>query len=142
LPESDEHFAYIVGYTEGGFPYGITWEEMREMEMAEKKHEAGKASNEPMELQPEPIVGFFARFGIPVEAKRLRGGVSIHTLPDRTPLARLVAEGKGDQVEILWWSHRDRWESIGEFGGVVMPLRKALQYIVDDEPGCFCGSIF
>jgi hypothetical protein len=25
--ESDEYFAYIAGYTEGGVPYGITWEE-------------------------------------------------------------------------------------------------------------------
>ncbi|GAB4564724.1 MAG: hypothetical protein Tsb0017_24810 [Geothermobacteraceae bacterium] len=30
--ESDEHFAYIVGYTEGGIPYGITWEEARALE--------------------------------------------------------------------------------------------------------------
>lgn len=29
--ESDEDFAYIVGYTDGGFPYGITWEEAREI---------------------------------------------------------------------------------------------------------------
>ena len=26
--ESDETFAYIAGYTGGGFPFGITWEEM------------------------------------------------------------------------------------------------------------------
>ena len=46
--DSDECFAYIAGYTEGGFPYGITWEEMREIEMADKNYEAGKPSNEPM----------------------------------------------------------------------------------------------
>lgn len=27
LPCSDETFAFIVGYTEWGFPYGVTWEE-------------------------------------------------------------------------------------------------------------------
>lgn len=27
LPDSDDTFAYIAGYTEGGAPYGITWEE-------------------------------------------------------------------------------------------------------------------
>lgn len=27
-PDSNEHFAYIAGYTEGGAPYGVTWEEM------------------------------------------------------------------------------------------------------------------
>jgi hypothetical protein len=25
--EQDEYFAYIIGYTSGGAPYGITWEE-------------------------------------------------------------------------------------------------------------------
>ncbi len=28
LVESDENFAYIAGYTEWGFPYGVTWEEL------------------------------------------------------------------------------------------------------------------
>lgn len=27
-PESDETYAYIAGYTSGGFAYGVTWEEM------------------------------------------------------------------------------------------------------------------
>ncbi len=26
--ESDENFYYIAGYSSGGFPYGITWEEV------------------------------------------------------------------------------------------------------------------
>jgi hypothetical protein len=28
--DSDNTFAYIAGYTPGGVPYGITWEELRE----------------------------------------------------------------------------------------------------------------
>lgn len=28
ITESDETFAFIAGYTSGGFPYGVTWEEM------------------------------------------------------------------------------------------------------------------
>ena len=31
-PDSDETFAYIVGYTSNGVPYGVTWEEMDELE--------------------------------------------------------------------------------------------------------------
>ena len=27
--DSDEEFAYIAGYTSWGFPYGVTWEEMK-----------------------------------------------------------------------------------------------------------------
>ena len=26
--EQDENFYYIAGYTSGGFPYGVTWQEM------------------------------------------------------------------------------------------------------------------
>lgn len=27
-PDSDDYFYYIAGYTSGGAPYGLTWEEM------------------------------------------------------------------------------------------------------------------
>jgi len=27
-PDSDDTFLYIAGYTSGGAPYGVTWEEM------------------------------------------------------------------------------------------------------------------
>ncbi|MGB9620667.1 MAG: hypothetical protein ACPL7K_09665, partial [Armatimonadota bacterium] len=27
-PDQDDNFAYIVGYTSGGAPYGVTWEEL------------------------------------------------------------------------------------------------------------------
>lgn len=31
-PDSDDTFAFIAGYTPAGFPYGITWEEMKGIE--------------------------------------------------------------------------------------------------------------
>ena len=34
--DSDDQFAFIAGYTAGGFPYGITWEEARQIEAEEK----------------------------------------------------------------------------------------------------------
>lgn len=36
--ESDETFAYIAGYTSGGAPYGVTWEEWGQND-AEKNSE-------------------------------------------------------------------------------------------------------
>ncbi len=33
--ESDENFAMIIGYTGGGFPYGVTHEEMDEINSEE-----------------------------------------------------------------------------------------------------------
>ena len=35
--DSDEYFYYIAGYTSGGVPYGITWEEYETMEKEEPK---------------------------------------------------------------------------------------------------------
>jgi hypothetical protein len=29
LPDQDETFAYIAGYTEAGFAYGVTWQEWK-----------------------------------------------------------------------------------------------------------------
>ena len=37
LFESDETFAFIAGYTSGGAPYGITWEEMEAIERRDRK---------------------------------------------------------------------------------------------------------
>lgn len=34
--ECDEFHAFVEGYTSGGFPYGITWEEWERMEAAER----------------------------------------------------------------------------------------------------------
>ncbi len=31
-PDQDEHFAFIVDYTSGGAPYGITWDEWEQSE--------------------------------------------------------------------------------------------------------------
>lgn len=31
-PDQDETFAFIAGYTSGGAPYGITWEEWEQLE--------------------------------------------------------------------------------------------------------------
>ncbi len=33
--DQDEHFAFIIGYTSGGAPYGLTWEEWDVIEEAE-----------------------------------------------------------------------------------------------------------
>ena len=35
--ESDDTFAFIAGYTSGGFAYGITWEEMEDIERRDKE---------------------------------------------------------------------------------------------------------
>ncbi len=41
VPDSDEHFAYIAGYTPGGWPFGVTWAEWRQMEAASRQATEG-----------------------------------------------------------------------------------------------------
>ena len=57
--------------------------------------------------------------------------------PDGQPVARLRNLGK-DGWAILWWSHRDKWESIGDFFGVVYDdVDEVLTYVLDDPMGIF-----
>ena len=37
FPESDETYAFIAGYTSGGYAYGITWEEWASLEAREQE---------------------------------------------------------------------------------------------------------
>jgi hypothetical protein len=64
-------------------------------------------------------------------------GYSLFREDTGRPIARLRPTGKGDQVELMWWSHRDRWEQIGDFGPLVMPLDEALTCIAENRLGCF-----
>jgi hypothetical protein len=83
------------------------------------------------------IEAFNAAHGGGVVVRRDAHGYSLFREEDGAPVARLRPLLSGSLMEILWWSHRDRWESIGEFGGVRMPLDEALNYIADDPMGCF-----
>ena len=38
--EQDDYFAYIIGYTSGGAPYGITWEEWEALDLESDEDEA------------------------------------------------------------------------------------------------------
>ena len=54
--------------------------------------------------------------------QRAAKGYSLFREDNGRPIARLRPTGKGDQVEVMWWSHRDKWEQIGDFGPMLMAL--------------------
>ena len=83
------------------------------------------------------IEEYFEEYGIPVQTSFIRGGLSIYATNRKTPIARFVPCGNRGGVEVMWYSHRDKWDHIGDFGGVTMPLEEALEYVVTDAPGCF-----
>lgn len=83
------------------------------------------------------IETYFETHGIPVVTRLIRGGLSIFTQACKTPIARFVPKGKTGGVEVMWYSHREKWNHIGDFGGVTMSVEEALAYVVTDAPGCF-----
>jgi hypothetical protein len=69
--------------------------------------------------------------------RRAAKGYSLFRADNGQPVARTRPIGNDDDVEVLRWSHRDKWEQIGDFGPMIMPLEEALNYIARDPMGCF-----
>ena len=55
-------------------------------------------------------------------------GYSLFARRSGVPLARLRLTGEGDEVVLLYPSHRG-WEPPGDFGAVAMPLDLALEHL-------------
>jgi hypothetical protein len=45
--DQDDTFAYIAGYTEGGFAYGVTWEEWEQFEQESSNSSESEIGREP-----------------------------------------------------------------------------------------------
>ncbi len=54
-------------------------------------------------------------------------GYSLFARRSGEPLARLRLTGEGDDVVLLYPSHRGGWEPPGDFGALAMPLDPALE---------------
>jgi hypothetical protein len=87
----------------------------------------------------ERIAAFNEAAGGGVRIQRQSNGISLYREDNGRPIARLRPFGEGDRVEVLWWSHRGKWEQIGDMGPVVMSLEEALSYISRDSIGVFWG---
>ena len=87
----------------------------------------------------ERIIAFNEVAGGGVQIQRQSNGYSLYREDNGRPIARLRPTGTGDSVEVLWWSHRDKWEQFGDFGPMVMSLDEALDYISKDPMGVFWG---
>lgn len=61
-----------------------------------------------------------------------KGAYHLYLLETEAPIAQLTPTGDGDEVRIRSWSHRRKWDDIGDMGGIIMPLDQALEYIASD----------
>jgi len=75
----------------------------------------------------------------PVAAERRHKGYTLVHAETGAPIARLRPIGRGDQMEIFYWSLRKQhWAPVGPFGRTVAPLDKALR-IIASEPIFWAG---
>ena len=72
---------------------------------------------------------FSLRKGGGVTVTKVRNGYNqYHTATD-APIARLNPTGSNDDMRIRFWSYRERWQDVGDFGGIILPLEQALEEI-------------
>ncbi len=71
--------------------------------------------------------------GAVIPERRNRGYTLYHALSG-APVARLRPTGRNDSVEVLYWSaSKERWAAADPFGGTVLPLDEALQFIASED---------
>jgi hypothetical protein len=90
-----------------------------------------------LNLMQARIEAFNNAHGGGVVVRKDAHGYSLFRDDTGEPVARLRPEDSSNLMEVLCWSWRGRWDSIGDFGGVWMPLDEALDYIAEDPEGCF-----
>ncbi len=83
--------------------------------------------------QPKSCIeAVFAKRGCPAVVRRINRGYTI--LYEGSAIARIRQRGRF--WEVLWWSHRERWESIGDLGGMVFDtVEEAAEYVLADPMG-------
>ena len=59
LIDSDGTFAYIAGYTEAGFPYGVTWEEWEQTNQMESLNAENSVGDNIADFDYDPCEGEF-----------------------------------------------------------------------------------
>ena len=64
---------------------------------------------------------------------RVRGGYNLYLTATPAPTARRQPKGPGDTMRVRYWSYRQRWQDVGDMGGLVLPLDQALDEIAKNE---------
>jgi hypothetical protein len=93
--DQDETFAYIVGYTEGGLAYGVTWEEWEQFEQERSNYSELEIGRKPPgqrlgTLESRRIYqSFSARFTSNIISPQSRTSSRSNT-PDRSPVRQIA----------------------------------------------------
>lgn len=84
------------------------------------------------------IEAFNDEHGGGVGVRKDHRGYTLYVIDNGKPLARLRPRESGDRFEVLCWNpYGERWQSVGPFGGMVLSLLDALEFIANDPVECF-----
>jgi hypothetical protein len=110
--------------------YEITRKRVARVKRREKASQRKKAEDVPRVR----IEAVFKKRKCPAIPIKVSGGYNIYYRNHGVSRIR----SRGRCWEVMWWSHRDKWESIGDLGGVLFDtVEEAATYILDDPMGIF-----
>ncbi len=91
-----------------------------------------------LDLVQYRIEAFNREQGGGVLVRKDRNGYTLVHEESRRPIARLRPTADEGRYEVLYWSpHTDRWRAVGLFGGTILTLDEALDFIATDPMDCF-----
>lgn len=114
--------------------YEISRKQRIKLKKREKARERRKAERDKADDSMSRIQAVFRKRGCPAFPAKVSRGYTIYY--EHQAVSRI--RPRDNWWEVLWWSHRDKWESIGDLGGVIFDtVEEAAQYVLDDPMGIF-----
>ncbi len=83
------------------------------------------------------IAAYSDRRGGGVGVRKDRHGYTLFQEDCGEPVARLRPQADGRFAVLYWNLFAERWKDVGDFGGVVLGIDDALEYIANDPVNCF-----
>ena len=84
-------------------------------------------------IKPDPYLARIEAFNLMngggVTITKVRNGYNLYLAATDTPIARLQPTGSDDEMRTSFWSYRERWQDVGDFGGIILPPEQALEEI-------------
>jgi hypothetical protein len=114
--------------------YEISRKRWIKLKKREKTRERRKAEKDKADVSMSRIQAVFRKRRCPAFPAKVSWGYNIYH--EGQAVSRI--RPRDNWWEVLWWSHRDKWESIGDLGGVIFEtVEEAAQYVLDDPMGIF-----
>ena len=64
-----------------------------------------------------------------VTITKVRNGYNLYLTATDAPIARLNPSGSNDEMRTRFWSCRERWQDVGDFREIILPLEQALEEV-------------